>query len=289
MANRIIIKPTLADLPKIRDRYPFIYLERGRLEIDDSSIKWISADGEIFRLPAETLQTLLLGPGISITHEAVKVLGSINTTVCWVGEDSLLFYAVGHSPTANSRNLKKQYELAANPQKSLAIAKKMFSSRFPDDLIADKTLTELMTLEGSRVKSFYAELANRYFVQWQGRAYTPGNFEVSDLTNKLITACNTALYALVTSIVYSLGLSPRIGFVHSGSPLPFVYDIADLYKADLVFDLAFSLTGKMAGVYNRAQALEGFRQRVIATKFMSKCPLDILNLLGIKKLAEPER
>ncbi|MEG2075132.1 MAG: CRISPR-associated endonuclease Cas1, partial [Victivallaceae bacterium] len=166
---------------------------------------------------------------------------------------------------------------------SLAIAKKMFASRFPDDVIVDKSLTELMTLEGSRVKSLYAELANRYFVQWQGRSYTPGNFEVSDLTNKLITACNTALYALVTSIVYSLGLSPRIGFVHSGSPLPFVYDIADLYKADLVFDLAFSLTSKMAGVYNRAQALEGFRQRVIATKFMSNCPQEILSLLGIKK------
>lgn len=95
MCPRIIIKASLADLPKIRERYPFIYLEHGRLEVDDSSVKWISAEGHILPIPAATIQAILLGPGTSITHEAIKVLASLNTTVCWVGEDSLMFYAVG--------------------------------------------------------------------------------------------------------------------------------------------------------------------------------------------------
>ena len=84
MRERIIVKTTLSDLPLLRDRYPFLYLEHGRLEIDDSSVKWISADGEVFRLPAAVISTLLLGPGTSVTHEAVKILASLNCTVCWV-------------------------------------------------------------------------------------------------------------------------------------------------------------------------------------------------------------
>ena len=283
MTERIIIKASKADLPLLRDRYPFIYLEHGRLEVDDSSIKWISADREVFRIPAATISTLLLGPGTSVTHEAIKVLAETNCTVCWVGEDSLRFYGVGQSPTATTYNLKKQLTLASDPEKSLAVARKMFASRFPKEEIAGKNLRELMTLEGSRVKQLYIELAEKYFVHWSGRSYKAGEFQLSDITNQLITSANAALYALVSSIIYSLGLSPHIGFIHSGSPLPFVYDIADLYKADLVFDLAFALTGEMAGVYNRALALSGFRKKVIEFDFMKKCPADIINLLGLKK------
>ena len=267
----------------LRDRYPFLYLEHGRLEIDDSSVKWISAECEVFRIPAAVISTLLLGPGTSITHEAVKVLAELNCTVCWVGEDSLRFYAVGETPTANSINFKKQMLLAADPAKALKIAQKMFSSRFPQEDISGKSLRELMLLEGSRVQRLYCELAQKYFVAWKGRMYKPGDFKLSDLTNQLITSANAALYALVTSIVHTLGLSPHIGFVHSGSPLPFVYDVADLYKADLVFDLAFSLTSQMCGVYDRQKAISEFRQRVIACAFMKKCPADIVELLELKK------
>ena len=281
-SQRILLKTTLANLPRIRERYPFLYLEHGRLEIDDSSIKWLSADREVFRLPAATISTLLLGPGTSVTHEAVKILASLNTTVCWIGEDSLVFYAVGQTPTANTRNLKKQLELAMDPGKSLAIAKKMFLYRFPDATVRNKKLGTLMTMEGARVRALYAELAEKYLVLWKGRSYKLGEFKHSDLTNQLITSCNSALYAIISSVIHSLGLSPRVGFIHSGSPLPFVYDIADLYKEYLVFDLAFALTNEMAGVYDRRIVLDRFRERVIDFDLMKKCPEDILNLLELK-------
>lgn len=283
MEQRIIIKTHLSDLPLLRDRYPFIYLEHGRLEIDDSSVKWISAEREVFRLPAAVISTVLLGPGTSVTHEAVKILASLNCTVCWTGEDSLIFYAVGQSPTANTYNLKRQIELSVDSEKALEVAKKMFLRRFPKDVVMNKSLEELRLMEGIRVKECYAELANKYFIKWNGRAYTPGSFQMSDTTNKLITASNAALYGLVSSVVYSMGLSPRIGFVHSGSPLPFVYDVADLYKEDLVFDMAFCLTAEMGNNYSRKKALETFRKRVIDYGFMKKCPEDIKSLLGLKK------
>jgi len=278
--KRLIIKVTRETLPQIKDRYPFIYLERGRLEIDDSSIKWIDSEGQIIRLPIATITTLLLGPGTSITHEAVKVLASANCTVCWVGEDSLLFYATGITPTSNTRNMRKQMALACDKKKSLEVARRMYKKRFTDVDLENKSLKEMMGMEGLRIRKLYEEKAETYQVGWKGRSYVPGKFEMSDLVNQILTSCNAALYALLTSCVYSMGYSPHIGFIHSGSPLPFIYDMADLYKEYLCIDLAFALTLDMAGQYNKYRVSSEFRQRVIDTKLLEYLNDDINFILG---------
>ncbi len=278
--KRLFIKIERNMLPQISDRYPFLYLERGRVEIDDSSVKWIDSEGNLVRLPSALLQTVLLGPGTSITHEAVKVLTASNTTVCWVGEDSLLFYAVGTTPTSNTRNLRHQSKLASTEKSRLAVARRMFSTRFPEEDVGTKTISGLMGMEGLRVKAVYERLATEYGVGWKGRSYVPGKFELSDMTNQIITASNVALYALITSTVYHLGYSPHIGFIHSGSPLPFVYDLADLYKEELCIDLAFKLTYEMGGIYNRHTVAEEFRERVIESNLLGRIPKDITSLLG---------
>jgi CRISPR-associated protein Cas1 len=279
---RLLIQVTRETLPQVKDKYPFLYLERGRLEIDDSSVKWIDADCNVIRLPIATINCLLLGPGTSVTHEAIKVLGSANCGVCWVGEDSLHFYAAGISPTANTRNLLHQARLAACPKQSLEVARRMLAKRFPEADLQDKPLTELRGMEGLRVRRLYEENAERHGVGWKGRQYTPGKFELSDLTNQLLTASNTALYAILNSCILAMGYSPHIGFIHSGSPLPFTYDIADLYKADLCIDLAFSLTREMAGVYNRHKAAASFRERVRDMGLLARVGGDIASVLGEK-------
>lgn len=279
--NRLFIKVTRNNLPQVSDKYPFLYLERGRLEIDDSSIKWIDSEANLVRLPIATINTLLLGPGTSITHEAVKILTSANCTVCWVGEDSLLFYAVGQSPTADTRNIRFQAEVSSNPKKRIEVARRMFSQRFPQDEVSTSSLSELMGMEGKRVKLLYEQLAEKYKVGWSGRSYVPGHFELSDMSNKILTAANTALYGILTSAVYSMGYSPHLGFVHSGSPLPFVYDMADLYKEELCIDLAFHLTVEMCGLYNRHKVSEEFRKRVIDSKLLSRIGPDIKSVLGV--------
>ena len=278
--QRLLIKVTHDTLPQIKDRYPFIYLERGRLEIDDSSVKWIDSEAHVVRLPIATISTVLLGPGTSITHEAVKVMAAANCTVCWVGEDSLLFYAVGNSPTADSKNFRRQMKIASDSKKSLEVARRMYARRFPEADLEGKKLKEMMGMEGYRVKKLYEAKAEQYGVGWKGRSYVPGKMELSDLTNQILTACNSALYALINSCVYSMGFSPYIGFIHSGSPLPFVYDLADLYKEELCIDLAFKLTLEMAGEYNKYQVLTEFRERVINMKLLEKINPDIEEMLG---------
>ena len=280
MSNRLIIKITHDNLPQIKDRYPFLYLERGRLEIDDSSVKWIDSQSFVVRLPIATIATLLLGPGTTVTHEAVKVLAAANTTVCWVGEDSLLFYAIGQSPTSDTRNMRHQIELATRPESRAIVARRMFSDRFPDMDVSSASIHDLMGKEGIRVKALYEQMASKYGVGWSGRKYVPGHFEMSDITNKILTAANTALYALVLSAIVSLGYSPHVGFVHTGSPLPFVYDIADLYKADLCIDFAFRMTEMTGGDYDRMLLLDEFRQSVSEYDLLAKLPVDIRRVLG---------
>jgi CRISPR-associated protein Cas1 len=278
--QRLFIKVTHETIPQIKDRYPFLYLERGRLEIDDSSVKWIDCEGEVIRLPIATITMLLLGPGTSITHEAVKVLAAANCSVCWVGEDSLLFYAVGQSPTADTRNMRKQVQLACDPKKSLTVARRMFARRFPGVDLQNKNLKEMMGMEGSRVRKLYEEKAQEYHVGWKGRSFTPGKFELSDVTNQILTVSNAALYALLSSAIYTMGYSPHIGFIHSGSPLPFVYDLADLYKEDLCIDLAFYLTLDMAGKYNKYRVSSEFRKRVLESNLLERINPDIEELFG---------
>ena len=279
-SNRLIIKVTHDTLPQIKDRYPFLYLERGRLEIDDSSVKWIDSEGEVIRLPIATITTLLLGPGTSVTHEAIKVLAAANCNVCWVGEDSLLFYAVGISPTANTRNLRHQIQVSCNPEKSLEVARRMYARRFPDEDLKGKSLKEMMGMEGYRVRALYEKKADEYGVGWRGRSFTPGKMELSDITNQILTASNAALYGILSSCIYSMGYSPHIGFIHSGIPLPFVYDMADLYKEDLCIDMAFKMTLELAGEYNKYRVSSEFRKRVLDYKLLERIGLDIETMLG---------
>ena len=283
--NRLFLKVSHDNIPQVKDKYPFLYLERGRLEIDDASVKWIDCDGSIVRLPVATLNCLLLGPGTSITHDAVKTIAQTNCGVCWVGEDGLLFYASGQSPTSNTRNMRQQMQLSCDPKKSLEVCKRMFAMRFPDADLTNKTLPMMMGMEGQRVRTLYEQKSSRYGVKWSGRQFTHGNFELSDLTNKILTSLNATLYGIISSVVHSLGYSPHIGFIHSGSPLPFIYDIADLYKETLCIDLAFSLTFEMAGEYNKYLAATKFMERVISTNLLQSIGRDIESVLGVKHVS----
>ncbi|CAI1840058.1 type I-E CRISPR-associated endonuclease Cas1e [Serratia fonticola] len=280
--ERLFVKVTRESLPQVKDKYPFLYLERGRLEIDDSSVKWVDSDANVVPIPVATINTLLLGPGTTVTHEAVKTAAAANCSVCWVGEDSLLFYAAGFLPTADTRNLKLQMALACSAESSLKIARAMFAKRFPDAELDGKSLNSMMGMEGNRVRALYQQKAEEYGVGWKGRQFTPGKFQLSDLTNQVLTATNAALYGILCSAVHSMGYSPHIGFVHSGSPLPLVYDLADLYKEQLCIDLAFSLSREMAGRYDKHKVSDAFRKRVIAIDLLNKITADVNELMGVK-------
>ena len=277
----IFLKVSRELIPQVKDKYPFVYLEHGRLEIDDSSVKWIEATGHVISIPCATVNTILLGPGTSVTHAAIKSMSESNCTVCWIGSDSLLYYATGETPTANTYNLKKQISLYSNSKKKLETARTLFSFRFPDLELKEKSLSEMMGMEVYRVKALYKNVAEKYEIPWDGRNYIPGKINLSDTTNKILTCCNVALYGILLSVVHALGFSPRIGFIHSGCPLPFVYDIADLYKPEVSIDLAFKLTKEMGGEYIKDVVADAFRERICNNNILERSVKDIGKIMGV--------
>lgn len=236
-------RPPLETLTLARERWTPIYLEHGRLEVDDSSVKWIGADRTVFRLPVASLSVLLLGPGTTVTHAAMKACAESNTPVCWVGAEGLHFYARGVGATHENERARKQMELAASRSKREMVARRMFALRFPGQDIAGASIKELRGMEGRRVKALYAELGARYGVTWKGRNYDANNWDVSDNINRAVSAANAALYALTTAIVCSLGYMPEIGFIHTATMRSFALDIADIYKPETTLPAAFETIG----------------------------------------------
>ena len=272
--RKVIFKLSRDFFPQSKDRYPLLYFEHGRIEVDDSSVKWVGANRDIYAIPVATIATILLGPGTTVTHEAVKAISSSNTTICWVGNDSLRFYASGMTPTADTRNLLRQIRFATDPETRLTVAKRLFSERFPNESLDGKSLQTLMGMEGVRVRALYASKAEEYGVPWNGRRYIPGKIEVSDKVNRYLTHANSLLYAVITSSVIAHGYDPRIGFIHSGSPLPFIYDLSDLYKEPLTIDLAFALASKEDKLTN-ARLVEEFTKRAVDFDLLLKLSQDL--------------
>lgn len=235
----IFERPPLDTLTPAKDRWTPIYLEHGRLEVDDSSIKWIGADRMVYRLPVATLSAVMLGPGTTVTHAAMKACAESNTPVCWIGEDGLRFYAFGLTPNHDNTMARKHAALWASKDKRAAIARRMFVLRFPGVDVQAHSVAELRGMEGLRVRARYAELGQQHGVTWKGRDYDKSNWDLADEINRALSAANASLYAVCAAVCCSLGYVPVLGFIHDAGTLPFIYDVADMYKEVTSFPAAF--------------------------------------------------
>jgi CRISP-associated protein Cas1 len=228
----------LRTLPKARDRVSFIYFEHCRIEQDDRAIAVFKEKSKFF-VPCAAIGTLLLGPGTSITHAAIKTLADNACEVQWVGENLLRFYANGRSGAGNSKRLLHQATLWADSLQRLAAVRRMYTFRFAEVPSEDLTLQQIRGLEGVRVRTLYQQWSKQTGVEWQGRNYKQEDWDQANPINQALSIANTCLYAVCQSALHSVGYSPALGFIHTGKPLSFVYDVADLYKAELVIPAAF--------------------------------------------------
>ena len=273
----IFEKPPLETLSPARERWTPIYLEHGRLEVDDASIKWIGADHTVLRLPVATLSAILLGPGTTVTHAAVKACSDCNTPICWIGEDGVRFYAFGVASNHDPENARKQAEAHAQPKRRAEIARKMFAKRFPGLEVGEKSIQELRGMEGFRVRNLYQELGARYGVTWKGRNYDAANWDLADDINKAVSAANAGLYALCTAVICTMGFLPQLGFVHNRGMLPFVFDMADVFKHETTLPAAFE-TVRDEPAAKTENVLRRLKQKVEETRLMQRLPLALEEL-----------
>lgn len=238
-----MLRPELQSLPQIRDRMTFLYLERCQINREDSAITFRDEEG-IVHVPAANISVLLLGPGTNISHRAMELIGDAGVTVIWVGEHGVRFYAGGRPLTHRSSMLIHQAEMVSNQKKHIAVVRKMYELRFPGEEVSHLTLQQLRGREGSRMRSAYRNASKKWGIPWSGREYTPGDFDAGDDVNQALTAGNMCLYGLAHAVIFALGCSPGLGFVHVGHENSFVYDIADLYKAEITIPLAFEVASQ---------------------------------------------
>lgn len=245
-AHSKMMRPTLRALPQIGDRMTFIYLERCRINREDNAITAHDERG-IVRIPAAAISVLLLGPGSNITHRAMELIGDAGVSIVWVGEHGVRYYACGRSLTSSSRLLLRQAELVVNQRLHLQVARAMYGMRFPNEDVSSLTMQQLRGREGSRIRAVYRREAQKWNVQWDGREYDPDNFEASNAVNQALSAGHACLYGLAHAVIAALGCSPGLGFVHVGHERSFVYDIADLYKAEITIPAAFEIASAPTG------------------------------------------
>lgn len=280
----IFERPPIETLALAKDRWTPIYLEHGRLEVDDASVKWIGADGLLCRLPVATISSIMLGPGTTVTHAAMKACADSNTPVCWIGEDGMRFYAFGLTPNHDNNMPRLHAEAWADRKRRTEIARRMFKMRFSDVDVSSRSVKELRGMEGLRVRTFYAQMGQQHGVTWKGRNYNPANWDMADDINRALSTANASLYALCAAVVCSLGYLPSLGFVHDAGTLPFVYDVADLYKHLTSIPAAFLATRqdpKDDGTLVRKL----LKQRIEEERLLVRMPKDLAALFDI---AEPQ-
>lgn len=238
-----IVRPELQALPQVKDRMTFLYLEHCTLGRQDGAITVTDEKG-IVLVPAAAISVLLLGPGTRVTHRAMELMGDTGVGAVWVGEHGVRYYAHGRSLTTRSGLLLKQAEMVTNTRKHLSVVRKMYQLRFPEEDVSQLTMQQLRGREGSRVRNVYRKAAQATGVTWNGRMYRPEDFASGDLVNQALSAGHACLYGLAHAVIVALGCAPGLGFVHVGHEGSFVYDIADLYKAEVTIPIAFQVAAE---------------------------------------------
>ena len=279
-------RPALQALPQVGDRLTFLYLEHCQLSREDSAILVRDERGSV-RIPAAAISVLLLGPGTTVTHRAIELIGDSGVGIVWVGEQGVRYYASGRPLTHRAHLLMQQAALVSNQRSHLSVVRKMYQLRFPDEDVTGLTTQQLRGREGSRVRKVYRTASKKWGVSWSGREYDPENFSAGSAINQALSAGHACLYGLAHAVIMALGCSPGLGFIHVGHERSFVYDIADLYKAEITIPIAFEVTAQ-----NPADLPATVRRRVrdemVSKRLLERMVRDIRFLLSDVPQCPPE-
>lgn len=266
-------------LPKLRDSLTFLYVERAIIEQDALSIVALQGEARI-PIPIAAMTVLLLGPGTTVTHAAVKAVADCGCTVVWCGEQAARFYACGMGETRSAANLLQQAKLCMDPELHMQVVYRMYERRFAGIRTDGMTLQQIRGLEGIRVREAYRSASKTTGVKWTRRDYKTESWDDADPINQALSYANTILYAICQAAILSLGYSTGLGFVHTGKLLSFVYDIADLYKATVTIPAAFEAVAQNQGDLSR-QVRIACRRYMRSEKVLARLPEDIAWILDI--------
>jgi CRISPR-associated protein Cas1 len=260
----------------LKDRASIAFVEKGNIDVLDGAFVVVDKNGVRTHLPIGGLACLMLEPGARISHAAVALAARAGTLIVWVGEAGVRLYAAGNPGGARSDRLLWQAKLALSEELRLKVVRHMFKLRFGEVAPERRSIDQLRGIEGARVRRLYEVIAQKNGVSWRGRNYDPANFGDGDIPNRCLSAATSCLYGLTEAAVLAAGYAPAIGFLHTGQPLSFVYDIADLFKFETVVPVAMQIAGratqgKLAGDPSgevRRACRDAFRRALLLEKII---------------------
>ncbi|MDN3555209.1 type I-E CRISPR-associated endonuclease Cas1e [Halomonas maura] len=228
-----------------KDRMSMTFVGMGQIDVRDGAFVVIDeVNGERMHIPVGAVACLLLEPGTRISHAAVKLASAVGTLLIWVGDAGVRLYSAGQPGGARSDKLLYQAQLALDDQLRLKVVRKMFELRFGEPPPSRRSVDQLRGMEGARVRKTYQLLAKQFGVKWQGRRYDPTQWDASDVANQCLSAATACLYGITEAAILAAGYAPAIGFLHTGKPQSFVYDIADIVKFETVVPAAFRVAAR---------------------------------------------
>jgi CRISPR-associated protein Cas1 len=224
----------------IKERRSVLFLKYGQLDVQDGAFVLIDAAGVRVHVPVGAVACLMLEPGTRVSQAAVALAARAGTLLVWCGEGGVRMYAAGQPGGARADRLLYQARLALDEAARLRVVRKMFEMRFGEPPPARRSVEQLRGIEGVRVRTLYQNLARKYGLEWRARRYDPQDWQRADPANRCLSCATSCLYGVTEAAVLAAGYAPAIGFIHTGKPLSFVYDIADLFKFETVVPVAFA-------------------------------------------------
>ena len=276
----------------LKDRISMIFIEKGQVDVLDGAFVVVDVTGIRTHIPVGSVACIMLEPGTRVSHAAVGLAAKVGTLLIWVGEAGVRLYASGQPGGARSDRLLYQAKLALDEQARLKVVRKMYELRFGEPPPAKRSVDQLKGIEGARVRKMYPLLAKQYGVTWNRRDYSPDVWDASDMPNRCMSVSTHCLYGICEAGILAAGYAPAIGFIHTGKPQSFVYDIADIFKFETVVPIAFkiaarNLPNKEADRQVRLACRDSFRQTKILKKIIPTIE-EILAAGGIEMPKPPE-
>lgn len=278
--------PPLKPLP-IKERISILFVEKGQLDVLDGAFVVVDKSGVRTHIPVGGVACLMLEIGTRISHAAVRLAAQVGTLLVWIGEGGVRLYSAGQPGGARSDRLLYQAKLALDDEARLKVVREMYRRRFGEEPPDRRSVEQLRGIEGARVRKMYQLLAQRHGVQWKHRNYNVEEWDATDLPNRCLSAATSCLYGVTEAAVLAAGYAPAVGFIHTGKPLSFVYDIGDLYKFETVVPVAFSIAARQFTEPEREVRLR-CRDLFRETRLLDRIIPEIEEILAAGGLSPPE-
>lgn len=271
----------------IKERVSVVFVEKGEIDVLDGAFVVVDVTGIRTQIPVGGVACIMLEPGTRLSHRAAALAARVGTLLVWVGEAGVRLYSSGQPGGARSDRLLYQARLALDESLRLKVVRKMYTLRFGEEPPARRSVDQLRGIEGARVRRTYQLLAQQFGVKWSGRDYDPEQWDASDVANRCLSAATACLYGVAEAAILAAGYAPAVGFIHTGKPLSFVYDIADIYKFETVVPVAFKVAASHShGNPERAVRL-GCRDVFRQTKVLDRIIPDIEQILAAGEITRP--